>query len=287
MDITDALIIDEPWISKILRGEKIWELRSTHCHKRGWVGLIRKGSGLVVGVARVVDSVGPLSESELAAAEQLHHVSAAALMAMPKYRFAWVLNGARVLGSPVPYQHPFGAVKWIRLAPEVARAVVLQLEDGDTTAHQAARPSVAKDTVHASAAEAREAAPRAPDMRREAVAVNTGSGAAASAEAWLAARFPRTRAPTKYIAGFDIGGGRELALERSHRAIQVWISAVPAGLQGYRILNPVSPGQPYAATQTRNSNLRSATPTLAEKHVAYHLQLDDLGVLEKLVAGHY
>jgi hypothetical protein len=234
----------------------------------------------------MVDSIGPLSERELAAAEQLHRVPAATLMAMPKYRYAWVLDGARALTSAVPYAHPFGAVKWIHLAPEVSRAIIEQLEGGDMTAHPVARPSVANESVNASAADSRAPAPRARSTVRGTVAVEPGVGAAAAAEAWLAARFPRTRAPTKYIAGFDIGGGRELALERTHRAIQVWITAVPAGLQGYRILNPVSPGQPYAATQTRNSNLRASTPTLAEKHLAYHLQLDDLGVLEKLVAGH-
>ena len=125
--ISEALIIDEPWISKILRGEKTWELRSTHCHKRGWVGLIRKGSGLVVGVARVVDSIGPLSESELAAAEQLHRVPAATLMAMPKYRHAWVLDGARALANPLPYEHRPGAVIWVRLADRVSREATAQL----------------------------------------------------------------------------------------------------------------------------------------------------------------
>ena len=42
-----GLIVDEPWISKILAGEKIWEMRSKTTAVRGQIGLIRKGSGAV------------------------------------------------------------------------------------------------------------------------------------------------------------------------------------------------------------------------------------------------
>ena len=50
-----ALIVDEPWISAILRGEKTWEMRKTGCNLRGSIALIRKGAGHVVGVAEVTD----------------------------------------------------------------------------------------------------------------------------------------------------------------------------------------------------------------------------------------
>jgi ASCH domain-containing protein len=49
-----GLIIDEPWISLILQGEKIWEMRKTACHHRGRIALIRKGSGQVVGIAALL-----------------------------------------------------------------------------------------------------------------------------------------------------------------------------------------------------------------------------------------
>ena len=47
-----ALIVDEPWISAILRGEKTWEMRKTGCNLRGSIALIRKGAGHVVGSRR-------------------------------------------------------------------------------------------------------------------------------------------------------------------------------------------------------------------------------------------
>jgi hypothetical protein len=106
--------------------------------------------------------------------------------------------------------------------------------------------------------------------------------AAAQAEAWLAARFPGTAPPTKYLAGFQLGGGRELAIERTRQTISVWVPRVPDGLTGCRLRNLKSPGQPYAASQSRNSNLRSVAPTLATGHEACHVELDDLGVLARL-----
>jgi ASCH domain len=43
-----GLIIDEPWISLIVSGEKTWEMRSRNTNVRGRIGLIRKGSKTVI-----------------------------------------------------------------------------------------------------------------------------------------------------------------------------------------------------------------------------------------------
>src|SRR5947209_18338036 len=48
-----ALIIREPWIGHILSGAKTWEMRTSKTSLRGRIGLIRKGSGVVVGVADI------------------------------------------------------------------------------------------------------------------------------------------------------------------------------------------------------------------------------------------
>ncbi len=56
-----GLIIDEPWVSYILDGRKTCELRGSNCRIRERIGLIRKGSGLVVGTADVVGARGPLT----------------------------------------------------------------------------------------------------------------------------------------------------------------------------------------------------------------------------------
>jgi hypothetical protein len=124
-----ALVIDKPWIDKILRGEKTWEMRKRVCNYRGLIALIRKGSGHVVGTARVVDCKPALkSFDDYAAAEQYHGTPPAQQRNSFEegWRIPWVLAGAGALSRPVPYSHPSGAVVWVNLAPEVAAQVMAQ-----------------------------------------------------------------------------------------------------------------------------------------------------------------
>jgi ASCH domain len=109
--VTEALIIDEPWVTKIFRGEKTWELRSRHTYKRGWIALIRKGSGKVIGVANLTESRGPVPIGEMKAARALHQ--SATVSNTSRYRYAWVLTDARPLDVLVAYRHPAGAVIWV------------------------------------------------------------------------------------------------------------------------------------------------------------------------------
>lgn len=121
-----ALVIDEPWIGMILSGRKTWEMRKTACHHRGPIALIRKGSGTVVGVAEVIASRPPLTSlAEYAAAEDRHGIppDRQARAFEDGWRTPWVLRGARALARPVPYEHPSGAVIWVTLGEDVARAV--------------------------------------------------------------------------------------------------------------------------------------------------------------------
>jgi ASCH domain len=70
-----ALIIDEPWVSKILEGEKVWELRSTRTNFNGPLVLIRKTSGTVIGIATLVGCLLlPQSRADLALHEPLHKI---------------------------------------------------------------------------------------------------------------------------------------------------------------------------------------------------------------------
>lgn len=123
--IRSGLIIDEPWISKILAGEKTWEMRSENTKKREQIGLIAKGSGKVVGVATLIDSLGPLSEEALASNQDLHRVP---LELLGKWRCAWVLSDVRRLRTPVPYAHPPGAVKFVNLDSATVSRVESQIQ---------------------------------------------------------------------------------------------------------------------------------------------------------------
>jgi hypothetical protein len=124
--LTRALVIDEPWIGLILSGQKTWEMRSANTKIRGLIGLIRKGSGHVVGLAELVDCRAPLNSEEYARHETFHRIpperQAGAISG--GWTKPWVLAKARPLRQSVPYRHPPGAVIWVTLDPEVIARVM-------------------------------------------------------------------------------------------------------------------------------------------------------------------
>ncbi|OYT87915.1 MAG: hypothetical protein CFE46_11980 [Burkholderiales bacterium PBB6] len=126
--VTSAIVIAEPWISMILRGEKTWEMRSRTTNKRERIALIRKGSGVVVGVATIADCIGPLSDDQIELNQYKHRVPTSDI---GKWRFAWILREIRLLDVPVPYAHTAGAVIWVNLDDAVQRELSRQLEGSE------------------------------------------------------------------------------------------------------------------------------------------------------------
>ena len=117
-----ALVIDEPWISLILSGEKTWQMRKGVCKLRGPIALIPKGSGQVVGTAKVRDCRPPLMTREAyAEAEPYHRMPPARQERASADR--WRTGNARPLSQPVRYKHPSGGVIWVNLEPEVVAKV--------------------------------------------------------------------------------------------------------------------------------------------------------------------
>lgn len=112
-----GLIIDTPHIDNILSGRKVWEMRSTLTKQRGLVALIRKGSGKVIGVAEIVDSLGPFSTEQMLHNQAKHMISKDRLAdpKVLKWNNAWVLCNAKPFKYPVSYVHPSGAVIWVKL----------------------------------------------------------------------------------------------------------------------------------------------------------------------------
>lgn len=126
--VTHGLIIAQPWIGMILRGEKSWEMRSQKVKRRGPFALIEKGTGTVVGLANLTDVQGPFNSEQLAAHQAQHRVPASIYQAADyKWNYAWVLKETQVLKSPVPYQHKSGAVTWVVLNEEAQRDIAAQL----------------------------------------------------------------------------------------------------------------------------------------------------------------
>lgn len=122
-----GLVIDEPWLSLIVSGNKIWEMRSRPTSHRGRIALIQKGSGVVVGLADLVDCIGPLDAVAWRAHADKHCIPPDKQESTRPWTMAWVLEGAVALGEPVPYEHPNGAVVWVRLQDEVVAKIQASL----------------------------------------------------------------------------------------------------------------------------------------------------------------
>jgi ASCH domain len=126
-----GLVIDEPWISAILAGKKTWEMRKGACNVRERIGLIRKGSGEVVGVAQIVDCLVPIETLEEYARSQRFHAIPPERQARAfdeGWRTPWVLRDTRALAEPVTYRHNSGAVIWVTLEEKVEAAVAREAE---------------------------------------------------------------------------------------------------------------------------------------------------------------
>lgn len=117
VQLTHGLLIREPWVSHILDGRKVWEIRGCNTKRRGPIALIKSGSLTVVGWCLLDDVVGPLTSEDMLAASNRHGMPTAEIRqsGMPYRRtFAWVLSEPRRLPSAMPYRHPNGAIIWVR-----------------------------------------------------------------------------------------------------------------------------------------------------------------------------
>ncbi len=117
MRITKGLIIADPWIGYVLGGTKDWEMRSSGSSHRGWFGLIRKGTGAIYGVARLIEVGAPLSPTELIATFERHRIPEHMIRSgeVAKWNTPWKLDDVRRFDPPVSYRHKSGAVTWVEL----------------------------------------------------------------------------------------------------------------------------------------------------------------------------
>jgi hypothetical protein len=113
-----ALIVRQPWADKILDGSKTWEIRGSATHVRGRIGIIPARSKMVSGYCNLVAVRGPLTISELLETVGLHAINREELLRQgPPYpcTYAWVLEQSAKLDRPIAYNHPRGAIIWVRL----------------------------------------------------------------------------------------------------------------------------------------------------------------------------
>lgn len=98
------------------RWQKTWEIRGHYTHVRGKIGLIRGGSGLIVGTCELTDVVGPLTRQDLRSNASKAGFDPPEFGRLPYSKtYAWVLKNPNKFNPPRPYRHPSGAVIWVRL----------------------------------------------------------------------------------------------------------------------------------------------------------------------------
>lgn len=120
-----GLVIRQPWIGMILNGEKTWEMRSQPCRHRGPVALIEKGSGTVVGLAKIVNDLPPLSELEMHEHSTKHRIPKGQIEDAVRAGWIrpWVISDVAKLQQAVPYRHTSGG-SWVNLTREEEAAVL-------------------------------------------------------------------------------------------------------------------------------------------------------------------
>lgn len=107
----------------ILAGRKTWELRSRLTPHRGYVGLIRKGAAMVVGIAEIVDiPPAPGPAGSRVARESMGYGPGEDDEAPPGgWINPWLLRDAQFLiEDPVWADQKPGAIAWVTLRSELA-----------------------------------------------------------------------------------------------------------------------------------------------------------------------
>ncbi|MFC1334854.1 MAG: ASCH domain-containing protein [gamma proteobacterium symbiont of Clathrolucina costata] len=111
-----ALIVRKNWLDLIFEGIKPWEMRSCKTNVRGYIGLIAAGSGHITGTAALTDSLEAFTPNQFWQFTDKHQISAQGNESIAeKWNYPWVLENATRFTTPVPYQHPRGAVIWVNL----------------------------------------------------------------------------------------------------------------------------------------------------------------------------
>jgi len=202
----NGLIIREPWITRILSGTKTWEMRTTLTAYRGRIGLIRKGTGMVIGTANIIDSLPRLDAGGLAASRDFHGIPVEldSDVLDAGWLFPWVLRNVQPLRHPVPAGQKSGQVVWVPLSPAAVAAIDEQckatpasvspkLPASGPQGRQARRPKVTENAL--------QIAPSAPASMRHVDDVIVTLTEGAIRQGNLSVRHARHLLPDAVIGG--------------------------------------------------------------------------------------
>lgn len=107
-----GLIIQKKWLDKIFDEGKIWEMRSSKTNVTGRIGLIEAGSGLIVGECILLGCpYYPINADN----KHFDKHKVEDIELLKKWKYPWIISDAKRYNEPIPYNHPKGAVIWVKL----------------------------------------------------------------------------------------------------------------------------------------------------------------------------
>jgi len=109
-----ALVVKSPWADLILDGKKTWEIRNQPTNIRGFVKIAQSGTGKLVGQVRIADCI-KIRTSEFPKYVKKHRVANLKDVLGYRHIYAWVIKDAVRYVQPPAYEHPPGAIIWVRL----------------------------------------------------------------------------------------------------------------------------------------------------------------------------
>lgn len=110
----EGLIVNEPYASMIINGDKKWELRSrTPPTDKMRKELFLLSKGQVLGIITISDTVGPLNYKDLKNSYDYHR-SYIGTVHDNFVLFAWEIKVRDKFSEKVRYVHPTGAQVWVK-----------------------------------------------------------------------------------------------------------------------------------------------------------------------------
>ena len=109
-----VLVLKAPWLQLILSGKKTWEIRGTQTKQRGTIHLALSGAGgQIAGQCRITKSYA-INRKTLSKHFTKHRIGDLGIVTYRKPH-VWEISHVRRYKQPFVYDHPQGAVNWVRL----------------------------------------------------------------------------------------------------------------------------------------------------------------------------
>ena len=113
----DGLIIKKKWIDKILYGDKILEIRGSQTKKIDqMIYILESGSRRVRGKCLISGCIPIDTEEKWEELKSSHcvDISYKELLKIYKKPYAWILENVEAMSDDLYYEHPKGAVIWLK-----------------------------------------------------------------------------------------------------------------------------------------------------------------------------